>query len=97
MTNQNTRKNKKCSGFNTARREISLSKNSQKHLTAMIFVQARQSPQGILLCISKGFNAAWTEISPSKNKKCRSLKTTCLTGLWDKDMSRGFAFARPIG
>ena len=82
MTNQNTRKNKKCSGFNAAWTEISLSKNSQKHLTAMIFVQARKSPTGISL---------------SKNKKCRLLKNSLLTGLWDKDMSRGFAFARPIG
>ncbi|MDD5902277.1 MAG: hypothetical protein PUC58_02810 [Oscillospiraceae bacterium] len=38
-------------------------------MTEQIFVQARQSPQAILACIVKGFNAAWAEICPSNLTK----------------------------
>ncbi|MDD5902771.1 MAG: hypothetical protein PUC58_05355 [Oscillospiraceae bacterium] len=40
-------------------------------MTEQIFVQARQSPQGILVCLAKGFNAAWAEICPSKPMSVR--------------------------
>jgi len=33
----------------------------------------------------------------AENKKRRLQITQSAKGLWDKDMSRGFAFAKPIG